>query len=126
MGYRDKIEESLEVETSMGAPEALQAARRVIEDIGSVRTWRLRIVSESDDAFEVAIKPTVVGALGDPTHFVVSATGEDGNATLDVRVSRYSVYQEKLLWLIPVGPKSVPGMAAYKKCIEALRGAFSA
>lgn len=125
MGYREKVSERFEATTDLSPGDALARARRVIEDLGSVRTWRLGIESEDSQGFSVVIKPTILGALNERTTFTVTTrAAPDGRSIVNAEIGRFAVYQEKFLWFIPAGPKSVPGIAAYLRSLDELRAAF--
>lgn len=121
MGDLDKVNRTLELRTSHAPEGALASARAAVEGVGRVELARPHVVSEAGDGFRVEIKPTSpVGILLDNTTFVVEAR-RDGESTLvTVGADDFSVYQQKALFFIPVGPKSVPGVKVYVRCLEAI------
>lgn len=126
MSDLEKIGKRLSAATARSADEALQLARAAIEGVGRVNLARAEVVAENGESLLVEIKPTSpVGFLADNTTFTVTARPDGTGTIVLVEVEDYSVYQEKLFFFIPFGPKQVPGSKVYGRCLDAIQAAIA-
>lgn len=122
----DLVHRSLELRTSYSPQEALGQAKEAIERVGRVSLARAHVVGESEEELLVEIRPTSpVGILADNTTFVVGVRSDgEGTTVVSAEAAKYSVYQEKLFFFIPFGPKNIPGAKVFAKCLEEIEGSL--
>lgn len=125
MGHLDRAAATLAVKSNKTSADALRAAKAAVEGINAVGTTRVRVARESSNGFRVALKPTVVGALHGAGHFEVTAAAREGGSNVSVRFVDPVVVQQKFLGFIPAGPKTVMGIKAYERSLEAVRKAVA-
>lgn len=123
MGQVDRAMQVTSVKSKKAPDAALAAAKRAVENVGSVGTTRIRVENTANGAMRVALKPTVVGAFHGSGYFVVRATADGEGSTVKVQFTDPVVTRPTILGFIPAGPRSVAGLKAYERCASAIRTA---
>jgi len=118
---------SIQITTSLSADRVAEISQQVGEATkGNVMTGmnHVRFEGASEGRTNFSIR-----ALGDLVEFMtfhVAITDADGGARASSHIDSFKTKQDKLLMMIPLGPKNMMAYKTYRLFMENIRGAITA
>ncbi len=121
MGWKQKVAETVTIATQATDAEILAAADAAA---GAGKVWGTSKFRRTAVRADGSLEYDVVSAVGihQMSVDVLVQQGEGSHRTVTTRISHYTTSQEKFLMLIPVSPKAVVGIKAYRRFMVALQG----
>lgn len=102
----------IEITTALSVERALEVVRRTIETQSN-----LHLVGGAEGILSVHVKSWMSAVQ---ISFVISAESEGDVARLASDILEYRTAQDRLLYIIPMGPVTMVGYKDYKRFMEAL------
>jgi hypothetical protein len=117
---------SIQITTSLSADRVAEISRQVGESTrgGLAGLHHVRFEGASEGRTNFSIR-----ALGDVVEFMtfhVVITDADGGAKASSHIDSFKTKQDKLLMMIPLGPKNMMAYKTYRLFMENIRGAITA
>jgi len=132
MGFNEKMSEGLEAVGKFSFEEVSGAVNTVVRAMGE-KAAQVAKVSQKDGLIGLYFYNT--GALKlryflssgvDMIACVEFKQGKDGTATVSVSIEDAKTTQQRLLYFIPISPKTVHGLMTYRDFISHLRSEIKA